>query len=60
LGEVDRGDVAGLEEVDCLGEFGTESGEELAPSGQRGVSGAGSTDEDDAGGESVRQHADEP
>ena len=53
LGEIDGGDVAGLEEVEGLGQLRAESGEELAAGGEGGVGWAAAADEDDGGGKGV-------
>ena len=53
LGEIDRGDVAGLQVREGRGKLGLEGGDELAAGGQRGVRATLAADEDDAGGEGV-------
>ena len=61
LGEVDRRDVARLQEAQRLWQFRTERGQILAARRGTGASaGTGAADEDDAGGEGVGTHTDHP
>ena len=59
LGEVDGGDVAGLEEAEGRRELRSEGGHALAAGGAGRVGGTTAADEDDAGGESICHHADQ-